>query len=136
MRWLSPPESVPELRDRVRYSRPTLTRKPSRSLISFRMRPAISICLALSRSGRPANQSRAPAIDICAASPACISATRTASASGLRRKPLHAEQGATVWYLLSSSRTQLESVSRQRRARLVITPSNGRLVSYLRRPSS
>ncbi len=41
MRWLSPPERVAALRLRVRYSRPTLLRKPSRDLISFRMRSAI-----------------------------------------------------------------------------------------------
>ncbi len=39
---------VPEARDRVRYSSPTFFRKPSRSLISFRMRWAISRWLGVS----------------------------------------------------------------------------------------
>ena len=37
IRWLSPPDRVPEARDKVRYSSPTLCRKPSRDLISFKM---------------------------------------------------------------------------------------------------
>ncbi len=41
MRWLSPPDRVPEARDRVRYSSPTLRRKPSREWISFKMGAAI-----------------------------------------------------------------------------------------------
>ena len=48
MRWLSPPDSVPDARASVRYSRPTSTRKRSRSRISFRMRTAISFCCLLS----------------------------------------------------------------------------------------
>ena len=48
MRWLSPPDKVPEARDRVRYSSPTFFKKPSRSLISFRMRWAISRWLGVS----------------------------------------------------------------------------------------
>ena len=48
MRWLSPPDSVPEPRASVRYSRPTSTRKRSRSRISFSMRTAISFCCLVS----------------------------------------------------------------------------------------
>ena len=44
IRWLSPPERVPALRERVRYPRPTDWRKPSRDLISFRIRSAIRCC--------------------------------------------------------------------------------------------
>ena len=47
MRWLSPPESVPAVRESVRYSSPTSTRNCSRSLISLRMRRAISRCFGV-----------------------------------------------------------------------------------------
>jgi len=47
---------VPEVRDSVRYSRPTSSRNFSRSLISLRMRWAISRSFALSLAGRPENQ--------------------------------------------------------------------------------
>ena len=47
MRWLSPPDSVPDARASVRYSRPTSTRKVRRSRISLRMRPAISFCFGV-----------------------------------------------------------------------------------------
>ena len=49
----------------------------------------------------------------------------TARDSGFRRFPVQASQGWTVRYFSSSSRTQLESVSRYRRARFGIIPSNG-----------
>ena len=94
MRWLSPPDSVPELRDSERYSSPTSFRKRSRSRISFRMRTAISFCLAFMCSGNASNQSRATRIDICVTSPMCSLSILTASASGFRRKPLQAGQGA------------------------------------------
>ncbi len=42
MRWDSPPDSVPDARDSVRYSRPTSLRNCRRSRISLRMRVAIS----------------------------------------------------------------------------------------------
>ena len=50
MRWLSPPESVPALRERVRYPSPTDWRKPSRFRISLRMRSAIRSCWSVSFS--------------------------------------------------------------------------------------
>ena len=43
MRWLSPPDREAAARFRVRYCRPTDWRKPSRLLISFKMRAAMSI---------------------------------------------------------------------------------------------
>ena len=47
IRWLSPPESVPAERDRVRYSSPTLLRKPRRDLISFIICSPISLSRSL-----------------------------------------------------------------------------------------
>ena len=41
IRWLSPPDKVPEERNNVKYSKPTLCRNPSRSVISFKIRSAI-----------------------------------------------------------------------------------------------
>ena len=85
MRWLSPPESVPEARASVRYSRPTSTRKRSRSRISFRMRAAISVCCLLSSGGSASTHSPARLIDMSETSPMCRPPTLTHSASGLSR---------------------------------------------------
>ena len=63
MRWLSPPDSVADAREHVRYSSPTFLRNPSRSLISLRIRPAISRCFRVSLSGSASNQSTAAAIE-------------------------------------------------------------------------
>ena len=136
MRWLSPPDSVPEARASVRYSSPTLRRNPSRSLISFRMRAAISWLAGVSVSETPANQSHAAAIDREAASLMLCPATLTASASGFSRAPWHTSQVREFWYRPSSSRTQALSVSRNRRSMFGKTPSNGRSVEYCFSPSS
>ena len=53
------PTACPRRAIRVRYSSPTFFRKPSRSLISFRMRAAISLWLGVSVASTPANQSPA-----------------------------------------------------------------------------
>ena len=63
MRWLSPPERVPDDRDNVRYSKPTSTKNISLSLISFRMLPAISSCFGVSVFGSAANHSFASKIE-------------------------------------------------------------------------
>ena len=136
MRWLSPPDSVPEERDSVRYSSPTSTRNFSRSRISFSTRAAISPCCLFSCAGTAENHSPARLIDMSATSPMCSPPTLTHSASGLSRKPLQASHGTSWKYFAISSRAQSLSVSRQRRSRLVITPSNGFFVSYFRMPSS
>ena len=52
----------------------------------------------------------------------------THSASGLSRAPWQASHGTSVKYFCRSSRAQSLSVSRKRRSRLVMTPSNGFLV--------
>ena len=111
MRWLSPPDKVPEPRARVRYSSPTLTRKPSRSLISRKMRRAISFCLALRMVSRPANHAWAAEMDKAAASVMVRPPSLTARASGLSLWPPQTSQGAVVWNLDNSSRTQALSVS-------------------------
>ena len=85
MRWLSPPDSVPEARDRVRYSRPTSLRKVSRSRISLRMRAAISFCFAVRCSGSVSNQALASRIDRSVTWPIWRPAIFTARAWGLRR---------------------------------------------------
>ncbi len=87
MRWLSPPDNVPEARDRVRYSSPTFCKKPSRSLISFRMRSAISLWLGVSSASMPENHCNASAIDRRATSLMLRPPILTASASGLSRAP-------------------------------------------------
>src|SRR5882762_8336518 len=97
MRWLSPPDNVPEARDRLRYSSPTFFRKPSRSLISLRMRAAISRCLDDSVAESAANHSAAAEIDSSATSLIVLPAILTASASGLRRAPWHTSQVLALW---------------------------------------
>jgi hypothetical protein len=82
MRWLSPPDSVPEARPSVRYF-----------------------------------------TDISDTSPIWLPPTFTHSASGLSRWPVQAAQGMSVKYFEISSRAHSDSVSRQRRSRLVTTPS-------------
>ncbi len=97
MRWLSPPDNVPDARDRVRYSSPTFCKKPSRSLISRRMRWAISRWLGLSSASMPENQSRASAIDSRATSLMLRRAIFTANASGFSRSPSHTSQVRALW---------------------------------------
>ena len=136
MRWLSPPDSVPAVRDRVRYSSPTSTRNCNRSLISLRMRRAISRCLGVRLSSSAANQRAASAIEKRVTSPMCRPPILTHSASGLSRWPLQLSHAAVLWNLPSSSRSQALSDSRQRRSRLGSTPSKGLVVLYWRMPSS
>ena len=92
MRWLSPPDNVPEARDRVRYSSPTFCKKPSRSLISRRMRWAISCWLGVSSASMPENQVNASAIDSRATSLMFLPPILTANASGFSRSPWHTSQ--------------------------------------------
>ena len=96
MRWLSPPESVPAVRDSVRYSNPTSTRNCSRSLISFRMRRAISRCFGVSISSSAANQRAASAMERRVTSPMCEPPTLTQSASGFSRWPPQLSQAAVL----------------------------------------
>ena len=92
MRWDSPPESDAAPRERLRYPMPTLSRKRSRSRISFRILPAIS------RSRGVSARSSKNAITSEMVSEATSSMgrppTRTASASGFRRRPRHAGHGS------------------------------------------
>ena len=92
-------------------------------------RTAISLWVLLSFFGSSPNHSPARLTESSATSPMWRSPTLTQSASGLSRKPLQASQGMSVKYFEISSRAQSLSVSRQRRSRLVTTPSNGFFVS-------
>ena len=100
-------------------------RKLSRSLISLRMRCAISRCLAVSFASSAPNQAPAWAIDRRATSEMLSRSILTASASGFSRSPRQVSHGLADWYFDSSSRTQALSVSRQRRYMFGMTPSNG-----------
>ncbi len=111
MRWLSPPESVPELRPRVRYSRPTFFRKPRRSLISLRMRWAISSCFGVSCSPSEPNQSAASRIEKSVTSLMLRPRIFTASASGFKRLPWQTSHSVVFWKRPSSSLIQELSVS-------------------------
>ena len=92
------------------------------------MRSAISFCFGVSLAGSVANQWQASRIDMSATWPICRRSIFTASACGFRRLPAQASQGWSDWKRDSSSRTQEDSVSRQRRSILVITPSKGLVV--------
>ena len=85
MRCDSPPDSVPDERDSVRYSRPTSFRNFRRSRISFRMRVAISVCCLVKVFGMSANQRLAALIDRSPTSPMCLPPILTPSACGFRR---------------------------------------------------
>ena len=85
IRWLSPPESVPLARDKVRYSKPTLCRNPSRSVISFKI--AFAIIRSLSVSCRFLTNSSASETDFSQKSLILIPPTVTDRLSGFKRFP-------------------------------------------------
>ena len=85
MRWLSPPDRVPAPRDRVRYCRPTDWRKPSRLLISFKMRSAMRIWTSV--SSRWSTKSRAWVTDLRQKASMSSPPTVTARDSFRRRRP-------------------------------------------------
>ncbi len=123
IRWLSPPERVPEARERVRYSSPTLCRKPNRDLISFIMGAAIM--LSRSVRARASTNSRASVTDLSHSSLMLRPPTVTPRLSGESLRPWQASQGTALIYPSISSLIQLEEVSLKRRSRLLITPSKG-----------
>ena len=94
MRWLSPPERVPEARDRVRYSSPTLCKKPRRDLISFKMGAAIIFSRSL--SSRASTNSNASVTDLSQKALMLMPPTVTARLSGERRWPWHSSQGTAL----------------------------------------
>gem|GEM_PF-6077885 len=82
----SPPESVPELLDSVRYPSPTSSRNLSLEVISLSMSLAISASFSLSLS--PLKNFMQSETDISVTSMMDLSAIVTARALGLRRFPL------------------------------------------------
>ena len=94
MRWLSPPERVPEDRDRVRYSRPTLCKKPSRDLISFKMGAAI--IFSRSESSKLSTNSKASVTDLSQNWLMFSPPTVTARLSLESRWPWHSSQGTAL----------------------------------------
>ena len=104
MRWLSPPERVPAWRLRLRYSRPTLCKKPSRARISFRMRSAIMACLP-SRT-RPSRNFSSSFTDRSVKSVMPMPPTVTALAVSFSRFPPQSGQGYSDIYCSSSVRME------------------------------
>ena len=132
IRWLSPPESVAAARESVRYSRPTLRKKPRRERISFKIAAAI-----ISSRGVSVNVSRnasASTTERSQKSLIFLPPTVTARLSLERRLPPHASHGTALMYDSISSLIHEEDVSRKRRSRLLMMPSNS--VSYVPRPYS
>ena len=98
MRWLSPPDSVPEARASVRYSRPDIDAgrsggRGSPSGCGRRSRSASSVELRR-QVAEPADARRAPRAP--STSPMSEPAIFTASASGFRRLPPQASQGVSL----------------------------------------
>ena len=100
------------------------------------MRAAISFCLGVSLGDSSRNHFTASPIENSVVWLMLRPAIFTASASGFSRAPPQVSHLLSCWKRSSSSRTQEESVSFQRRSRLGITPSNGLVVWYWRMPSS
>ena len=94
IRWLSPPDRVPEARDKVRYSSPTLCRKPNRDLISFKMGAAI--IFSRSVSSRAWINSKASVTDLSQKALMLMPPTVTARLSGESRWPWHSSQGTAL----------------------------------------
>ena len=112
MRWASPPDSVVALRSSVRYSRPTLTRNPSRAFNSLTIwRPICSSRAVMVSSLTNARARSTGSAVSCAIDRLPIV---TASDSGFRRAPLHAGQRTDVMSFSISSLIHSEDVSSKR----------------------
>ena len=94
MRWLSPPDSVPDERESVRYSSPTDCKKPRRSIISLITLSPILCCISVSLSVW--RNSIALTTDFSANSAIFSPPSVTASTSGRRRRPWHAGHGLSL----------------------------------------
>ena len=97
IRWDSPPDRLPDCRDKVKYSSPTLFKNCRRVIISFKILCAISRFCGESCSSTLPNHCKAFLIDI---SEACIISKPqilTAKASGFKRLPPQASHGAADW---------------------------------------
>ncbi len=110
IRCASPPDSVAAARSSVRYPTPTLSRKRSRSTISFMIRAAIWVSELL--SSRPSRNEIASRADLRVNWWIPIPPTSTARLSGRSRAPPHSGQGITDMYSSIRSRDHSESVSR------------------------
>ena len=122
IRWLSPPERDAAPRERVRYPRPTLCKKPRRSFTSLKMgAPIIS-----SRSETLAvlmNSSSSCTL-ISQKSAILMPPTVTARLAGFRRRPWQVGHSSLDMTRAISSLTHSLPVSRKRRSRLGTMPSN------------
>ncbi len=97
MRWLSPPDSVPEARDEREVFEPDVDQElqPVADFLQHAHRDLVLLGRQLLAAARRTIRRRA-LTDMSATSPMCWPAILTHSASGLRRKPLQASQGMSV----------------------------------------
>ena len=93
-------------------------------MISLRTIRAIVRSRSLTRSGRSATHSSASVIVRTEISQMLRPSTVTPIASGRRRLPSHTGHGRSTMYFSSSVLMYSDSVSRKRRSRFVIRPSN------------
>ena len=100
--WLSPPESVPEERDSVRYPSPTLLRNSSLLRISFTIWAAMSSSLGV--ICRPFRNSPASLTERSVSSAMFLPPTVTASAVFFSLCPPQVGQGVSDMQLSISAR--------------------------------
>ena len=130
MRWLSPPESEPELRDERQVVEADVVQEIE-ALADLLQDAAGDLVLLRVERGGELGEPASPAarMDFSATSAMCRPAIFTASASGFSRAPWQTSQGFAEKKRPISSRTQAESVSFQRRSRFGMTPSKTFFVS-------
>ena len=108
MRWLSPPDKVDALRDKVRYPKPTLRKKLSLLSISLIMLSAIICSVAVKKEKSAKAETSSTAISQTSA--IFLPPTVTANASFFSLFPLHIGQSEVRIYLSISHFTPSELV--------------------------
>ena len=129
MRWLSPPDSVPERARQREIIEPDVDQElqPLADLLQHAHADLVLLGVELLRAAS-VNHSPARLTDHVGDLRDVHVGDLDAQRLGLEAAPLQASQGMSVKYFCSSSRAHSLSVSLKRRSRLVMTPSNGFLV--------
>ena len=125
IRCASPPDSVPDIRDNVKYPSPTFCKNCRRLVISRKTMRAISLSFCdkwLGKSVNHANDSSTAILHVSIMSRPLI---LIHSAWIFSRFPWHIGHGFWDWYFANSVRMDSDSDSRQRRSRFGMTPSYG-----------
>ena len=129
IRCASPPESDLEPRFKLRYVRPTSTRKAMRARISFTTSSPICNCLAESFASIFSNQSARSEISRLASSAIFLSFILKYKASFFNREPSHSGQSTLSMYSLAHLRKEVESLFLKVVSIKLATPSKSILKS-------